>query len=565
MNPQDLPDVHFGSPGQQPINWRALDDEDVDDEELEQTPEGVLMMLGFDPKDAEPDEAMDEFKEHEHKRDKEGKFSSTGGGGGSAASKSVKKNMGSSPKGLSKSKDLPALAKKMHEASGKLPTPAEFHKAAIEMGFEMIPAQSVKYLKMYKPGAAPAPAPAAKKEAKVNLPPNSSLEALSKGGFNYVGSTYGALEYKNDAGITAKYNPNGNDWTIENKYGDKKSGYGEVAFNDALSKYKNPSEAAAPAPAAEKLDPKAETKAMTTAAGKSATELVNNAATAFGYPKEGTYSGIEYWKAANGTKVSYKPDTDTWQASDKDKKVIAKGEGIVSLMQHVQQHPQEKAAVVKAGDPPFQHTQTSTAAAAQTSTASAKAYGQNIPHEKFSFTSKGVANEKALPPAVQEAIVAYKGNSWYHKINDAMRFDAEYENTQPKVMAYILKLERAFQQVAPSKEEVKVGRKIGMEAFKTMVKNAHINDLNDLKPGVVLEEPGIVSTSHSPHVWGGKVKFEITVPKGSRAVDISETINKGEAEVLLPPRSKFLVKEVKKNAQSGGSNFDYVMVVEYQK
>lgn len=52
MNPSDLPDVHFGSPGNPP-DWRELDDEDPDDEELEQTPEGVLMMLGFDPKDPE--------------------------------------------------------------------------------------------------------------------------------------------------------------------------------------------------------------------------------------------------------------------------------------------------------------------------------------------------------------------------------------------------------------------------------------------------------------------------------------------------------------------------------
>ncbi len=49
MNPQDLPDVQFDG-DDEPIDWRTLDDEDPDDEELEVTPEGVTMMLGFDPK-----------------------------------------------------------------------------------------------------------------------------------------------------------------------------------------------------------------------------------------------------------------------------------------------------------------------------------------------------------------------------------------------------------------------------------------------------------------------------------------------------------------------------------
>jgi hypothetical protein len=48
----DLPDAHFGSAGDALPDWREEDvgDDDSDDE-LEETPEDVVEMLGFDPKD----------------------------------------------------------------------------------------------------------------------------------------------------------------------------------------------------------------------------------------------------------------------------------------------------------------------------------------------------------------------------------------------------------------------------------------------------------------------------------------------------------------------------------
>ena len=45
----DLPDVSFE--GSDPDDWEEFDEEDPDDEELEETPEDVVMMLGFDPKE----------------------------------------------------------------------------------------------------------------------------------------------------------------------------------------------------------------------------------------------------------------------------------------------------------------------------------------------------------------------------------------------------------------------------------------------------------------------------------------------------------------------------------
>lgn len=51
-----LPDAHFGSPEDGSLDWRdeVYDDNTPDDdEELAETPEDVIDLLGFDPLDAE--------------------------------------------------------------------------------------------------------------------------------------------------------------------------------------------------------------------------------------------------------------------------------------------------------------------------------------------------------------------------------------------------------------------------------------------------------------------------------------------------------------------------------
>jgi len=52
----DLPDVYFGSVDAPPADWRAYEEEDPDDEELAETPESVVLMLGFDPLELDEDE-----------------------------------------------------------------------------------------------------------------------------------------------------------------------------------------------------------------------------------------------------------------------------------------------------------------------------------------------------------------------------------------------------------------------------------------------------------------------------------------------------------------------------
>ncbi|HJZ12900.1 MAG TPA: ADP-ribosyltransferase, partial [Acidobacteriota bacterium] len=247
---------------------------------------------------------------------------------------------------------------------------------------------------------------------------------------------------------------------------------------------------------------------------------------------------------------------DTWAAISGGK-VTAQGSGIASLEIHLDHNKAKPAATntMAASSVSVSHPATSTA----------KAYGDKIAEEKFKFAESGIANETALPTKVKQSITAYKGSS-YQEINHAMRFNDSFDaNTvSAQTMAHILNLQRAFSAVAPSQKDAVVGRKIGVEGLKAMAKDAGLGSLDDLKPGMVLREPGIVSTSHSPHVWSGNVRFEIKVPKGSRAIDISETIktNQGEQEVLLGPDSKLKISEVKKDHTAHGHKYQYHIVCE---
>ncbi|MDE2426240.1 MAG: hypothetical protein KGO96_10090 [Elusimicrobia bacterium] len=73
-----LPDVHFGDVEDDELPPESDLDEADDDEELAVTPTDVVELLGFDPlelEDVTADElTLDDFKESDHPRDREGKF-----------------------------------------------------------------------------------------------------------------------------------------------------------------------------------------------------------------------------------------------------------------------------------------------------------------------------------------------------------------------------------------------------------------------------------------------------------------------------------------------------------
>jgi len=191
------------------------------------------------------------------------------------------------------------------------------------------------------------------------------------------------------------------------------------------------------------------------------------------------------------------------------------------------------------------------------STKSASMYGRAMAsnQEKFTFTSKGAATEKGFNPAIQASIKAYRGST-YTAINKAMRFDADFDDTPVHILRHVMHLERAFKIVPPTTADIWVGRKVQRNALEAMAKNAGIEHLEDIQPGAILRDPGVVSTSHKEGVWSGSVKFEIMVPAGTKAIDLSETINSGEAELMLPPESGLKIKEVLKNHK--GHDFYFI-------
>lgn len=509
--------------------------------------------------------AMDkaEFKESEHPRAPNGQFGSGGGSAKPAAKKEGKR------KGPGSKKDyLPQMAKEITAKTGKEPTPEEFHKAATEAGFEISQVQSTKYLKVFlkenktasageKPqeqAAAPAKSeekPAAKVKAeKPAEKPAEGEGTTSAGGVKYkdaktkknaesiqsiaaitnykMATEEGTLNtFKDAAGNTLIANPISGAWALKNKNGVTiTNGQTVDSMFEHLSYHPG-------------KKPSAETVAI--------------AAEASGYNKEGTYSGITYYKDGKGKKVSYKEDTDTWMVKD-GQKVVASGSGAMDLQSWLYSNlgsaPQPSSAP-GAGKPTSAATTTNEA---DTGTKSAKGYGDRMSPDKFQHASSGIANEKALPKQIQESIKAYKG-AQYRTINNAMRYNESFDAAAitPQTMAHILNLQRAFQMVAPSTKEATVGRKIGVAALKSMVKDAGIGDLSNLKAGDILRDPGIVSTSHSESVWSGDVRFEIKLPKGSKAIDISETIklHQGEQEVILGPDSKLKISEVKSGDAAG--------------
>jgi hypothetical protein len=253
---------------------------------------------------------------------------------------------------------------------------------------------------------------------------------------------------------------------------------------------------------------------------------------------EGTYGGKTYYKNSSGEKLSYAPFSNTWMhkgtAGD-----ITTGTGMTELNEFLGEgivpakQPNLEEAPKKKPQPPKPEI--------DNSTHSAPAYGvQAIPKEAFKQTSKGVSTEEGLPAGVQESIKRYRG-SHYTAINNAMRFTTDFENVKPAVMRDVLNLERSFRMVPKTDKELNLSRKVHLDALKTMAKNAGLSSLDDIQVGNVFEEAGVCSTAHNHNVWSGSVKFNITLPAGSRAIDLSETINKAESEVMLPPGTKFKI------------------------
>lgn len=268
-------------------------------------------------------------------------------------------------------------------------------------------------------------------------------------------------------------------------------------------------------------------------------ETFENLASAKGYSKEGTYNGKAYYKNSKGVKLSYDPAANTW-AHLQPGKLPLTGSGMNTLSEHIGGNvdPSKVTAVKpKPAPPPPPPDPYSVKGAAVYAS-------KKVQLSTFSFTTKGAPTETALPTGVRDAIKAYRGAN-YQEINHAIRFSADFENVHPETLRQVLNLTRAFQMAPPTTNDIEVVRRVKLDALKAMVKHAGLNNLKDLQPGNILREEGIVSTSHGDIDWIGDVRFEIKVPKGSKAIDLSETINKAEKEMILPPGTNLRVVSVK--------------------
>jgi len=245
-----------------------------------------------------------------------------------------------------------------------------------------------------------------------------------------------------------------------------------------------------------------------------------------GYKYEGKYNGVEYYKVGN-QKLSYSPEAETWAYKEGGSTI-----NIGNELSKMALAPKAAPVASYAGE-----------SYSQTKTGSAPIYASSLPTSNFKYSSKGISDESGLPSGIQKSIHRYKG-SYYQQINKAMRFSTDFHEVDKQTMVDILNIQRAFQIAPPTKNDVNVGRKFGIEAFKAMAKNAGIDDLNDIQPGTILSEEAVCSTSHSKSVWSGDVHMNILIPKGAKAIDLSETINAGEKETILPPGTKFKINSI---------------------
>lgn len=187
--PEDWPDARWGDPERPLPDWRrSTRPHDPDDEELAQTPEEVIAVLGFDPLEEDDSEelqgvddgvnkffgrdleyAIDEFfafddidwKEEEHPRDKGGKFTS-GAPGEPAAIPDPPQIKSTQPANLGKQKHLNALHK--HAQAGEWDKVEAYPTPGVNTYAKMVQKYKASLLAL-KDGAPTAPVkPAPKKE-----------------------------------------------------------------------------------------------------------------------------------------------------------------------------------------------------------------------------------------------------------------------------------------------------------------------------------------------------------------------------------------------------------------
>lgn len=161
-----------------------------------------------------------------------------------------------------------------------------------------------------------------------------------------------------------------------------------------------------------------------------------------------------------------------------------------------------------------------------------------------------------IPETQKQAIVSYTGNA-YKTMNQSL-----WEgNPTGKAKAAAEAIQTHGHEIAPG---TILSRKITFE---------NASDAAKLKPGLLLQEPAISSTSIKPSVWGGAVHYKMTVGPGVKGLYVeSKSIHGIEAEMVLPPNTRMLITKVEPNSGvdkdgfgGGGKTLVHVLLLPNEK
>lgn len=144
------------------------------------------------------------------------------------------------------------------------------------------------------------------------------------------------------------------------------------------------------------------------------------------------------------------------------------------------------------------------------------------------------------------ALKVYTG-SGYHSMNGALRGDSKGSDETWKnivnLQAMMVPVPADVQVYRGSSHEV-LTKALGTSSFADVEK--HI--------GAVIQDEGFLSTSISPDsAFGGSVRYEIQVPKGTAALYVSpdSAVGQGERELLLAAGTKFQIIGIRKKGEAG--------------
>lgn len=142
-------------------------------------------------------------------------------------------------------------------------------------------------------------------------------------------------------------------------------------------------------------------------------------------------------------------------------------------------------------------------------------------------------NLDAIPDQERMALRRYTGH-YYEKINNSLRTG---KGITPMA-------KRAVAAVHKAKHELPQGVTLGRRHY---LDGNGLNKLLEVKPGTVVSDPGLLSTSHRKDSWHGSVHWRFDAAPGAKGVFVEGiSSHSTENEVVLSPHSRFVIHKVTK-------------------